>query len=394
MKLLSFKIKNYKSFNQEQEIIFDDNSKNVTAFFGPNSSGKTNLFSAIQFYCDFVLHSTDFRRKSVLSRDYFRFVQENAKLPTEFGAEFENSGVKYRYTFAIARDGNVDDEKLQRASDGINYRTIFTRRSLKNNAYEEYGFSSKILSETRCDSLVLTRAYTANNKIAMEVVNSIEKVMTFSMMQFHGYTAEKVLDNPEMKEKVLEFLKLADLYIQDFSVKRNDIYDRLMQGDQVFSDAAARLLRRASYEVTTSHILRNASGEVVGVENMSLDENESSGTNRMFSYAMPVIEALLEGKVLYIDELEVNLHPRECAFILRLFDEDRGFNKAHGQLIINTHELSLMDLLGKENVYLLGKDRFEATVVSRPKGVRTSEKNLSKKYSAGYFGAVPRTGEV
>lgn len=388
MRLLSFRIKNYKSFNGEQKILFSDNHKNVTAFFGPNSSGKTNLFSAIDFYCDFILHSTDFRRRRVLSQDYFRFVRENADLPTEFGAEFETDGIKYKYNFSILRDGNVDDEKLQRDS-GSGYVTIFARKSLKNNTYEGYGFSSKILGETRQDSLVLTRAYTANNKIAMSVVSGIEKIMTFSMMNFHGYTAEKVLENSKMKDKVLNFLKMADLYIQDFSVKKNEMYDKVMQNN-FLSDEAMKLFKRSSYEVMTTHILRDASGAVIGVKDMSLNENESSGTNRIFSYALPVIEALEEGKVLYIDELEVNLHPRECAFIVKLFDNKNGMNLTNGQLIINTHEISLMDILGKENVYLLGKDRFESTIISKLTGARNDDRNLAKKYNVGMFGAVPR----
>lgn len=388
MRLLSFRVKNYKSFNEEQKIVFSDSSKNVTAFFGPNSSGKTNLFSAVDFYCDFILHSTDFRRRRILSQDYFRFVSENADIPTEFGAEFETDGIKYKYGFSILRDGNVGDERLQR-DNGSGYVTVFARKSLKNNVYEDYGFSSKILSETRQDSLVLTRAYTANNKIAMSVVSGIEKVMAFSMINFHGYTAEKVLENPKVKDKVLNFLKMADLYIQDFSVKKNEMYDKMMQNN-FLSDEAMKLFKRSSYEVMTTHVLRNVSGEVIGVRNMSLNEDESSGTNRIFSYALPVIEALEEGKVLYIDELEVNLHPRECAFIVKLFDKENGMNLADGQLIINTHETSLMNILGKENIYLLGKDRFESTVVGKLVGVRNDDKNLAKKYDVGMFGAVPR----
>ena len=90
--------------------------------------------------------------------------------------------------------------------------------------------------------------------------------------------------------------------------------------------------------------------------------------------------------------MEVNLHPKECEFIVNCFNEKYGENKAKGQLIINTHETMLMDLVGKNNIYLLGKDKFESTVVSSLSGVRSNDGNLAKKYNAGLFGAVPEIG--
>lgn len=392
MRLLSFKVKNYKSFNGVQEVAFAENEQNVTAFYGPNSSGKTNLFKALEFYCNFILHSTEFRRQKLLSRDYFQYIDENSVIPTEFEAEFRTGRATYRYGFSILRDGSVDAERLQlMQKDSKKYETVFARKSLKNNCYDGYGFSSKILSETRPDALVLTRAYNSNNTIAKDVVSGIEKIVLFSLFNFHGYTAEKVFDNPELKDKVLMFLKMADLYIQDFDVKRSLAYDRMMESDKVLNENAMRLLRQASYEVVTTHVLRDKNGDAVGIKSASMEMDESSGTNRIFDYAMPIIEALEECKVLYIDELEVNLHPKECAFIVSLFNSKNGFGGGKGQLIINTHETSLIDILGKENVYLLGKDRFEATVVGRIEGVRSDDKNLARKYNAGMFGAVPRT---
>ena len=393
MQLVSFSVENYKSFNKRQEVFFSNNSRNVTAFFGLNSSGKTNLFSALEFYCDFILKSTNFRRGKLLSRDFFQYLHEASTRPTSFSAEFKNSNYQYKYNFSLGRDGSVETERLQRKKISIgNYETVFSRNSLINDRFEHLGFSANLLRETRPDSLVLTRAYGVNNKIAREVFGCIEKIMPFSMSRFMGYTAEKVSENPDLKEKVLRFLKMADLYIQDFSVERDEDYDRVIEtSNMLLSDAAMDLMRRSSYRVTTKHILRREDGGIIGVKGMSLKEDESNGTNQMFSYAAPIIEALEYGAVLYIDELEVNLHPKECAFIVNLFDAKNGKNKANGQLIINTHELSLMDILGKENVYLLGKDELEATKISRMIGARSNEKNLSKKYSAGLFGAIPRT---
>lgn len=394
MRLISFSVENYKSFKDRQDIFFNSDEKNVTAFFGPNSAGKTNLFKAVDFYCDFILHSTDFRRGKILTKDFFRYAVQNTQRPTLFSAEFGDGKYLYEYGFSISRNGEVDYERLKRRASGLSsgYRTIFSRKSMVSGRFEDFGFSSKMLMETRPDSLVLTRAYSANNPIAKDVFHCIEKITTFSMFSFMGYTAEKVAEDSRLKNSVLEFLRAANLYIQDFSVHLNKEYDKILSSGRIFNDDTLKLLRRNSYEVTTMHMLRDENGKIIGLKEMSLRDDESSGTNQMFSYACPVIEALEEGKVLYIDELEVNLHPRECAFIVNLFNERYGKNKAKGQLIINTHETMLMDLVGKDNVYLLGKDKFEATVVNGLSGVRSIDNNLAKKYNAGLFGAVPEIG--
>ena len=51
----SFKISNYRSFYDEQEIIFNNT---VKAFYGANASGKSNLYKALAVFQNFVINST------------------------------------------------------------------------------------------------------------------------------------------------------------------------------------------------------------------------------------------------------------------------------------------------------------------------------------------------
>ncbi|MBQ3275179.1 ATP-binding protein, partial [Candidatus Saccharibacteria bacterium] len=386
---------NYKSFKEKQEITFLENEKNVTAFFGPNSSGKSNLFSALQFYCEYILESTNFHRKKVLHGENFRFTKSCAQKDSVLSAEFKNDTYQYKYSFSITREGEVSEEHLSRKKLGdVSYKTIFSRGSIINNRYGEFGFPSKMLKETRSDSLILTRAYAANNKIAKDVFSCIESITFFSgagsAIKNFGHTAEIASDDPQKKNDILRFLKLADLYIQDFTVEKNNQLNEI--DSSLFSADMINLLRRSTYKITTTHSVRDEAGNVISLTNMSMRENESAGTNQIFEYAGWILEALKEGKVLYVDELGINLHPKECSFIVNLFDKTYGENTKNGQLIINTHETGLIDILGKDNCYFLGKDLFEATLVEKLSGIRTEEKNLSKKYNAGLYGAVPQIG--
>lgn len=394
-RLIKFSVENYKSFYKKQEVVFNEDEKNVTAFFGPNSAGKSNLFSAMRFYCDFILHSADFKNNKNLDNDFFKYTDDGNSIPTIFSAEFKNDVYRYRYTFSISRpSGNVDVERLQRKSvdkDSV-FETIFTRKSLSTDRYKTYNFTSSILNETRDDSLILTRAYAINNKIASDVISCIENIMFYTNIDFTGFTAEQVSLHPEIKDKVLKFLKKSDLYIHDFSVKQNSDYKNLVNSGSLFNEKALKLLKRSFYDVQTMHTVRDKDGNVIGTRNMSLSSDESNGTKQIFDYAYPIIKSLEEGAVLYIDELEVNLHPKECLFIINLFNSNNTENIGNGQLIINTHETALMDVLGKDNIYLLGKDKMESTVANKMTGVRTDDKNLSKKYNTGLFGAVPRIG--
>jgi uncharacterized protein len=390
MRLVSFSVGNYRSFFGEQTIAFGGGDKHVDVIFGPNGSGKTNLFMAIGFFRDFIRTSTKFEGRSM---QYFSFMlsEGSQKSPTSFKAEMETTECVYRYHFSLLLN-KVVDETLSRKglSADDNYETIFSRKSLDKNRYEKYGFDATLLKRTRDDALVLTKAWENNNKYALDVFAWLDHLHLISGDQPMGETAQKVAEDGKFKAKLLDLLRRADLFIQDVTSIRTNVPDELLNSLPI-TDELKKTIDRTGYNVTTTHILRDSGGGVVGTMQMPL-VLESNGTRRIFELAFPLIDTLEQGNILYVDELETHLHPRECQFIVDLFTGDA--NATGAQLVVNTHSTQLMDRVGRNNIHLFGKNGREETIIgSIPKDVRPDDPALERKYNKGMFGAVPNVGK-
>lgn len=112
--------------------------------------------------------------------------------------------------------------------------------------------------------------------------------------------------------------------------------------------------------------------------------HESAGTQRIFEMAYPLIDTLENGYTLFIDEFDSSLHPAECDFIIKLFEE----NEKGAQLIVNTHYAGILDVIGRKNIHLIGKNQYEESIIGKISS-EARDVALEKKYRLGFFGAVP-----
>lgn len=387
MRLISFSVSNYRSFLDEQTVDFNLDSKNVNAFFGPNGSGKSNLFHAMNFYKNFIRNSTSYQAKQ-MGYTPFVFNTASANLPTKFRAEMQTDSAIYYYGFSI-KEGLIRNETLKRKSvDGLSsYKTLYTRSSINRNRFQNEGFTTLLLKATRDDSLVLTKAWENNNEHALGVFKWLEHFQFMAGDQPVNETAKRIIEDSKFKAKVLDLMRRADLYIQDLSVSEVNMPDDIFNSLPITDDVKSTI-NRVGYNVMTTHLMYDENGNVVQAVPLAMNGNESTGTVRIFTLAFPIIDTLDKGNILYIDEFETNLHPKECAFLVDLFESKN--NKNGAQLIINTHSTQLLNKLGRNNIHLVGKNSREETVISKiAKNIRTDDKALEKKYIQGMFGATP-----
>ena len=390
MRVKEFSVANFRSFNKEQRIIFNGDS-NVSAIFGPNGSGKTNLFLAILFYLNFIHSSTHYDGQNMKVE---RFLLSDSKEPTEtkFEMVFDNGDFEYTYGFCILNH-KISNEYLQKRQFlGEEYDTIFRRKSIKTGRYAEYGFDTELLNKTRDDSLLLTKAWEDNNKEALTIFKCLDKFWLLAGAQPTHQTSKLIKESPEFKNEVLKFLKNADLYIQDIAVDQIRVPDEVINSLPL-NDVFKSKMNREAFDITTTHFIYDDNdGRVVGVKPMSLEYQESSGTRRMYELAYPIINSLKNGIALCIDEFELYLHPKECQAIIDLFN-DKHSNPKNAQLIITTHATQIMEYIGRNNLYLMGKNAKEETIIGKiPKSIRKEDKLIEKKYLMGTFGSLPRVG--
>jgi len=386
MRIHKFSVKNFRSFYEEQSIVFDV-EENVHSIFGANGAGKSNLCAAFLSVLKFIRQSTQYLGQGDVC-ELFLLSNEAKSTPTSFEIVFEESRDVYWYAFSLLHNKVISETLKKRKADEENWggKYIFSRASLRTDRYAENGFTKGLLEKTRDDALILTKAYEENVNIAKQIFQSLTK---FNLVNgdLQGLTAQYLLNHPEKKSDVLQFLKAADLSIQNLEV------DRVMMPDEVFKNLpfkedVLKNIDRIGTSVNTVHYEYNTSGKAVGTKALSMMDHESSGTKKLFELAFPLLDTLQRGGTLYIDDFEVYLHPKEVLFVVDYFRNEKT-NPNNAQLIVNTHNSWLMDVLGKRSIHLLGKDRREQTVINELTGVRSTDQAIEKKYLNGLFGAVP-----
>jgi hypothetical protein len=130
-----------------------------------------------------------------------------------------------------------------------------------------------------------------------------------------------------------------------------------------------------------------------GLDQPVLLQEESNGTQRFVAIFPSLWYTLSTGRPALIDEFDVDLHPLLVPEILNWF-QDPEMNPHKSQLFLAAHNVSIMDSLEKEEIFLVEKSRDGAssiTALRDIKGVRR-EPNLQRKYLGGAFGAIPNIG--
>ena len=235
--------------------------------------------------------------------------------------------------------------------------------------------------------MVLTKAWEDNNKYAKDVFDWLNNFNLISGEQLTALTAKKTMEDSDFKQKVLELLRSADMSIQDLVVSTVELPEKFYK-DLPFTEEFKANMDKKSYEVSTLHVVHDKNGVVSGVKKFDLVAHESTGTKRFFDMAYPLLDTIENGKILYIDEFENNLHPAECKLFAKLFEDQNNSKKA--QLIVNTHCTQLQNQLGKENIRFVSKNHNEESRIEKaPNYIRNDDVSIERKYNKGLLGATP-----
>src|SRR5690606_10559018 len=82
--LISFKLKNYRSYYTEQTAVFGkEDARTITAIYGPNASGKTNISKALGLAFFFIRNSNNAELKKI-PYNPFLLKETSSNEPSEF----------------------------------------------------------------------------------------------------------------------------------------------------------------------------------------------------------------------------------------------------------------------------------------------------------------------
>ncbi len=415
--LIELRIGNFRSFDEPQtfslvassDIRHPDNCIpfgklqliKSASLYGANASGKSNLIKAIDFMRRFVLFSaTTMNVGDEIPVVPFQLNPVSRGQPSFFEATFVVGEVRYQYGFT-ATTKRVQDEWMIAYPKGRPQHLLERRFDLKTEqtAWTFRGDLRKeeaLLKErTRDNGLVLSRGAELNIAPLTTVLLWFRQKtavldLSTSPATLIDQTAKRLKEDRISRERVLRLIRHADLGISDLEVAEEQ---RPVRAGDVTSSITFRAGTLYVTVPTIRSIHRPPSGVPV---RFNFLEAESNGTQRFFALAGPWLDALDQGALLVIDELDCSMHPMLTRKLVELFQTPEA-NPKGAQLVFSTHDSTLMDLelFRRDQIWKVEKDRAGASRLSSLYDYEEKPRNneaLQRRYLAGRYGGVPVFG--
>ncbi len=418
--LLSFKTQNYKSFKNETTFSMTAAPKqtgldysiqktsiagkryrtlSTAVIYGPNASGKTNLIGAMDTMKELILRGhiknigeSSFNQASnTLELIPFRG-QEDA--PTTFSIQFIDQNLLIDYSFSI-RLGSFLNRNFERYVESeilkVNGNVIFERNkglsidtsTLRNN-YLNKKINKNITTAKEIavnslneDELFLTNGF--KNIFAKELVSFILNWFENKFIVIYRSDSIRVLrEFDELENKKFYIEKTLTDAAQEFGIHSN---------------ALGYVASKETESTVLSSIINENNINAV----LPAEMYESYGTVRFVNEFPLIIDALLNGGTLVMDEFDASIHPMALMNIINIFHND-DININHAQLIFNTHNPIFLNanLFRRDEIKFVERD--DTTHISEhysladfktfgERGVRKGE-DYMKNYFINQYGAI------
>ena len=394
--LCQFTVKNFKSIRDvvtfdmqaaaisehEDRIIKDKDEElylPVSAVYGPNGGGKSNVLEALHSLVTKVLrplYATSNNEEIAIKMkklviEPFAFDEGTRNEPTEFELFFRTEMAEYRYELTVKRE-IIEYERLDRIKLDTGRKSALFERD-EDEITLKGAFARLKTSDELSDTLPLL-SYLGityrKNEVVQDVLDWFDEEINFlnygNPMQELRMAVSK---SEDVKKLMLQMIQEMDLDIVDFRVEEKE-NDRI--------------------EVFTKHIIDEYEAEL----NLF---DESSGTKKLFGLLPFIAKSLLKGTTLVIDELDAKIHPVLLKYLIMTFS-DMEKNKKGAQLIFTSHDLSTMnsEVFRRDEIWFVAKGNrqnsklYSLVEFKNKKGesVRKDAK-FDKQYLEGKYGADP-----
>ncbi|MGM0518993.1 MAG: AAA family ATPase [Campylobacterota bacterium] len=413
--LVDFRVKNFRSIKEEQLLsmvassqkefvdthtFLPTTSKSLSlvktaTIYGANAAGKSNILKAMEVMQEIVLESgSRYQRGDELPVKPFLFDNE-VNESTEFEINFIYNQIRYQYGFATTRE-RITEEWLIAYPKG-RPQNWFARAYDEEKKEYQWQFGDKLMGKkqlwqesTRSNALFLSTAVQLNSEQLKPVFDWFaDKLKITGVEGWNPYFTMELCEDKTHKDKILKFLKIADMDIEDIEVEKENF-----SPNKLPKDMPEELKRDITKDMKEKEIIKGA--KFYHFDNygkkVALDfDDESDGTRKLFSFIGPWIDSLENGNVLLIDELHDNFHPLMVKFLIEMF-HNKDMNTSNAQLIFTTHETSVLnqDTFRRDQIWFCEKQNratnlYPLTDFSPRKGVE----DLEKGYLSGRYGALP-----
>jgi len=419
--LIEFEVGNYLSFKGPQRLSLvsatpfkEFETENVfqakdlrmlksAVIYGANASGKSNLISAMSFMKLFVLNSAK-ATQSVESINVSPFKLDTAteNAPSRFQIIFMLNDLRYRYGFEVDCK-SVTTEWLY-CSEAKKEYPLFLRKGDGIEVTEHFEEGKGLEARTRDNSLFLSTVDQFNGPTAKKILEWFTQFMIVagtSDTRYERVTVE-MLNDKEMRPKVLELIRWADNTIKEFAIKEEDFAPSEL--DPFTEEFKKKLISNAGplkrLRISAFHP-KYSNGSPAGSAVLDFNNEESEGTKKFFRVVGLMLLCLQGGRIIAVDELDCKLHPLLTRVIIRLFNSS-NVNTKNAQLIFTTHDTNLLSYgqIRRDQIWFTERDEQGATAlyslaeIKLPEGNKVrKDASFEKDYIHGRYGAIPYFGD-
>ena len=426
---------NAKNFKSLKDIKFNLNktktqTNKFIAIYGENGSGKTNIVELFKFLqqsamsrvADILINKIpieiskiqeemveqlprEIKQLSLLSMNYNEYRMLDEKEPTEIKYGFkidDKDGFYYikftdeiieekLYFLAGKQNGYLFDitKKGEEINKTLN-KNIFLNEQYNKKLMEiidmywgKYSFISLLFFEM----IEKNKDYVFNN-ISKNIIKVIIQIMEMTVHVDKGTV--RMISDSLVKER-----KLTNIQRGYIKKEELDVLEKCENVLNIFFTQGYADVKEVKYNITEKEdkiYYELYFYKMIGGELRSIPSKlESAGTRRILEQFDALIGALL-GETVIIDEIDNGIHDVLMKNIIMSIKDE-----ITGQLIITTHNTLLLEVLPKENIYILSTDYNGNKIINSLKdyGIKIQKNNNARDlYFKGLFGGIPTTDYI
>lgn len=386
--LIEFKFKNFTSYKDENSILLTrvksfkelenthliKSTKGIellksSAIYGSNGGGKSNFIEAMLFMKDAVHNSFSESLKKDEDRGridyYFKLSSSTENKPTFFEISFLKDDSVYRYGFEILGYEIVSEWLYKK----IDTETLLFERKGSNFKINSKGFAegNKYKKDVNSNVLFISHLAQNNAKESSNVVEWFFNVNVISGLEDSNHkNVTSLLLTKSSKFKAWLNLAVRFLEISNIDTTKDK-------------------------NIVTYHNKFDENNIIIDSVAFDFEIDESQGTRKLIYLLGALYDTLMNGKILFIDELDSKLHPNLTKKILEFFHK---FNFKNSQFIFTAHDAILLDkeLLRRDQIWFVDRNKFGSSELYSMSdfdaSVVRNTSDFRKKYLESVFGAA------
>ena len=296
-------------------------------------------------------------------------------LPVSFSIKFTTDGMLIEYGFSadlgmfldashdrrvLTEALYVNEEMVFLRNDELEFGTLKEIEPLLVNAFAQNQEGAVALAKSNLSAEELFLMNGFKNMFSAKLVATISNWLTHKFMVIYRADAMQIIRKfSDPKKKSIYVEKTLNEAAACFGINSNAL-GYIVEGD-------------ANEAKLCSIFRQSEKGTAIPAELF-----ESYGTIRFINMFPLVVNALLNGGTLVVDEFDASIHPMALMNIINIFHNDE-INVNHAQLIFNTHNPIFLN----SNLYRRDEIKFVE---------RNDDTHFSSHYSLSDFGTAGKQG--